>query len=899
MVTLRNPNATPLLSPGTSPALALVNATYSFLSPGVVSLSISGVVRGIISVIAAASVSTSAPVLASAVPDPGSGFFTITFVGLPALPGDVLSLAASTPGGGPTDHASWRLDRQGPALTSGHLAGVPAQRQDFVAGVPDRLLRTRFFAPLLAGHRVFGAYSSVGVVSADGGLELVDVGRVELNTAPDVRKLLAKGRKGKLSVNAFQDARKILLASALETAAVTERADHADLLKGFSTSFAALGSASPRHLVLNGKSAHATLLYGPVATSAWTNRWNDFLSDFLDKQVQELPFGIVFTDRLRFQPAGLVVGERVYALSLGAGEEVQLRQVVETRRQTIAEDVKDRENENELTLSSTWSTEITDTLKENQSHQNSNTEGLSANADLKDLTAALTGVPIPIQLGASASFSASGANDTSTEHSQKQNQEATVTATARMRAQHRVRFEVTNEQSSSLTTTRTLKNSNRQRALTYIFHKLYRKERVTLERVDARLCLRLPVRNPAALTRAAFVSGIDKLDPNDARNYHLDVPAAVDSSWRVQLDGPDSIPSGTVSDDEVASGIDTATLPSFKLKTKFGIARAGDVPAGYLLADLPTMTLDQFSWGRETHYGSAEFEQMGGKVKWITVPAVASPDPAGVIKTSLPWVTGETSSAAMHDVWATFRASWVPSAADLTAYNAARARERARLEDELKDNRALIYSLRDIAVREFPGVVLGAVADQYFADRAVLQNLASIFDLGALHLDMLPHWATREGRQVYSRLHNRLNLLPLTLTPSEILVPELTAPLARVFLPIREGMEKAAAGLMKSWPIDTYRAAAAEVETIRARDYAPVPRTFDAPDVVCGPQPPKGTSIGAVTWQTEWEKPLRSFKVLGQWQELIPTDGVHLEMKLSDSVATDEALTDAIGRDAQ
>src|SRR5205814_1081371 len=154
----------------------------------------------------------------------------------------------------------------------------------------------------------------------------------------------------------------------------------------------ALQSAPPQYFVYHSDS---TLFYGPISPKNWEFRWEHFLKKWLDMELRELPFGVLFSDRLRFQPAGLVIGEKVYALSLGAGEEVQLRQVVETRRQTLSEDIKDREQEQQLTLSSTWSTEITDALKENQSHQNTSTEGLSANADLSGLTAALTGgIPI-------------------------------------------------------------------------------------------------------------------------------------------------------------------------------------------------------------------------------------------------------------------------------------------------------------------------------------------------------------------------------------------------------------------------------------------------------------------------------------------------------------------------
>jgi hypothetical protein len=874
-----------ILDPEADEALALLSAIYSFPGPGPgANIAIEGVSHGIGEIEFALRYSGGQQ-NATTRPADQTGLFSTRFNNVPIAPGEVIALEATSASGAAEDRAIWRLDRQSPVLASGPTAHIPIVRQGFAAGVPDRLLRSRFFVPIVIDDFSFYGYKQIAVVKASGEIEIVDAEAIIDQIRGPVSKLIQKGRDGKITVNEFLDQRRQILSAALSEAGAANQWKPDDKKPDSPVvsklrKHPALEAKTPVPMVVEGQ--RRTIAFGPYPKSRWGARWDDAVDHFRDRDQTSSPIGILFTDRLRFQPAGMVVGEKIYALSLAPGEEVQLRQVVETKRQTVAEDVKDREQEQQLTLSSTWTTEITDVLRENQSHQSSSSLGLNADADLTALTGG-----IPITLGSTMNFTGSDSNDKSTETSQRQSREATTTATSKMRSQHRVRLEVTNESSSSMATTRTVRNSNRQRCATFVFHKIYRKDRVSLERTNAQLCLQLMVQNPAASTRAAFRAGVNKIDPDVPSNYHLAIPESFPGSWKVQLD--QGVTSNANSDEDVHSGVNYAHIDSFALKEKI---KLGDnaVPPEYVLLDVPTIDIDWFYWGDEKKYGTADFESLGGNVEWTETPKTWVPDPTGAIKTTIPW----RDDTGMTNIHAVFSAIWAPPGTDLAAYAQERAEARRELLAALDITQ--VQTLRDIAIREFPGTVLAEVARRHFVAGANVADLAGIFDLQALFIDVIPYWATKTGRQAYNNLYARLAKLPLLLTPSEILVAELTASLARVYLPVKPGMEDQAANLLRTIPKEAFTTVTAEVNSIRGADYPILERELDKPEDITGPQPPATTSIESAKWSYDWEKPQQSFKVLSQWNELIPTDGVHMEVVLSDTVVSDEALTDSISR---
>jgi hypothetical protein len=88
-----------------------------------------------------------------------------------------------------------------------------------------------------------------------------------------------------------------------------------------------------------------------------------------------------------------------------------------------------------------------------------------------------------------------------------------------------------------------------------------------------------------------------------------------------------------------------------------------------------------------------------------------------------------------------------------------------------------------------------------------------------------------------------------------------------------------------------------DISEFRRTNFGPL-KPFVAPPIEdhMGPGKVATTPAGSADWGSEWERPQRNFLILGQWAELVPTDGVHVETQLSSSVVTDEAESDSISR---
>ena len=116
----------------------------------------------------------------------------------------------------------------------------------------------------------------------------------------------------------------------------------------------------------------------------------------------------------------------------------------------------------------------------------------------------------------------------------------------------------------------------------------------------------------------------------------------------------------------------------------------------------------------------------------------------------------------------------------------------------------------------------------------------------------------------------------------------LVASRAIVFLPVREGQEEAALALLKE-ASEHVEEIADEFVTFRESRFAPMPNlSLPTAGMITDPAPTLATTATNTTWENDWEKPQQSFEVLGQWSEVVPTDGVHVETHLSHTSVADE-----------
>lgn len=73
----------------------------------------------------------------------------------------------------------------------------------------------------------------------------------------------------------------------------------------------------------------------------------------------------------------------------------------------------------------------------------------------------------------------------------------------------------------------------------------------------------------------------------------------------------------------------------------------------------------------------------------------------------------------------------------------------------------------------------------------------------------------------------------------------------------------------------------------RETNFGEVPYTMPSFEDILAPNGNTVTGMGAQNWSNDWEKPRRKFKVLGEWGEFAPTDGVYMEPSLGECNGVD------------
>jgi hypothetical protein len=834
---------------------------------------------------------------------PATRHFTSSFASVSLTGESWLQVEAQNADGGATGKDALVLAVPAPAtldLGAAPLANLETARFDFLAGTPDRIVNTHFFTQLvLEPLGVFAAQDDAVYRHPDPTL-MIYRGPDEKIYALDILKLIEDTRPlvidrwktfalGKSPYAEFlREATATLRQQMPKYRRQAQPAERKEWEKHFAKK-AAAGERSPRvdqGKVVTDKSG--SVVYsgaGGVALQQKTLQYLLAHDDFGGK------VGLLFADRLRFQPSGLVVGEPLYTLSLAPGEEVQLRQVVETKRRATAEEVTNREQELTRNLSSTWSNDISEGVSQQSSVQDAVTVGINANAKLPIEA-------LPVGVGANVSNSTTVADTTSREYTVKTSVETTATATSRMRAQHKIRLEVTSEVGSSLAATRTIRNANAQRAATYIFSKVYRKERVTLERHDAQLCFRLVVNDPAAQARANFLSNLDKIDPNSPQHYP-NAPLAQTAEKSLEFTWLD----GNVFWNEFYSAY--TSYQEVDLRDGMTVVGGGSIPLGNVLSNFRLRLVDFDLFNREgtpisiireeivRSSSKSEFDAAGGDFRWNPRPSLGGTTAKGTIRVSLPYRWSDWfvywRDSVMSRVQLKLQADWVPTQGDVIAYQAAVQEIRAALLAACTEARVL--QLRDIASADYSGQVVASAVSQQLSPTENIVFLRHIFNFESAFIENAPYWASQSGLATYRALERRLRDLPIPLSLSEVLVPELITPQAVVYLPVFSGHEGEALDLLPGVSADEKARLMDDIRAFRREHFPVLPTTLPTSQEVLSPTPPSGTPAGAKEWETRWEKPQRGFDVLAHWHILTPTDGVHMETRLSDSVVTDEHQT--------
>lgn len=631
--------------------------------------------------------------------------------------------------------------------------------------------------------------------------------------------------------------------------------------------------------------------------------FEDFVEDAMAYWQAHARLGVLFHERTRIRPTNQVFGEPIYQLALTPGEEVQIRQITETKRRTAFSEITDQQAEQETSFSSTWSTDMASTIASQQSFQGSTNIGAAISGEVPE---------VPVGISADVASTVSNADSASTQSVVNSKREQTEAATARMRQQHRVQIDLATEDNQSLGTTRTLRNFNQQRSMLHTFYKMYRKEQITLERFGAQLCMRLAVVDPARETRAAFYTNLNKIDPAVRAWKNVLPPVAEITASNFDTVTPLPDDGGLFHGFEVErartraydfralAGIDDTDLvlvepPRFTMtecEVVFHVDNLNPINPDPSF-DPSTVGEHELSEAIPNVWVGWSYVRNGGRVRWIEEPSLESETATAKLRVTMPlFYTAPSLLGEPEKEIARVRfridTRWGPSTQARAEYISKVHEERLRLMHEFDTD--WVYQLHHLAETDYPGNVV---------DRALQENLAyppefdfrqvkELFDLEGVVIDNVPHWASPSGRSAHDALMLRLQRLPSQLALNSLLTDSLTASQAVVYLPIRPGLEEAALQLLPEAK-DEASEIAQDAKAYRDQHFGPT-RQMQIPSVEqhMSPTPVIATPAGSGDWTNDWERPQNKFDILAQWSALVPSDGVHVETHLSGTVATDE-----------
>lgn len=829
-----------------------------------------------------------------------------------------------------TDPGATGEDRAAVAFRDAHLVelaphqvhAVAAERLGYAAGAPDRLDYHRTFVKLdpvpawylLDGHAMFKSRSDKVIALDRAGLEralepardlrkAADAGEMNLRTYHRELRALIKRAAGEARRPADETVVEELRKRDEARKARRERLEARDKDGTPRRARDLRANSGPED---GGTARAATLPMQPGHLLDVELDDDTKLEEFIEEAEAfwraHARLGVLFHERTRIRPTNQVFGEPIYQLALTPGEEVQIRQVSETKRRTSFSEITDLQSERETSFSSTWSTDMASTIASQQSFQQSTNIGTGLSGQVPE---------VPVSLSADVATSMANADSTSANDTVTTRRERTESATARMRQQHRVQIELAAEESQSLGTTRTLRNFNQQRAMLHTFFKVYRKEQVTVERYGAQLCLRLTVNDPARTTRAAFLANLNKIDPEVRAWKNIKPPAPeITDEFHFTI-------TPTNDDGGPFHGTRVARAKSHQVDLR---AKAGLGPE-YVLTEPPRFVMTECEvefyatplhpTDPDSDFDSSlvpenqtsemvpnvwvawSFARNGGTIRWEIEPEVEAESAVAKLRAELPLfytapgIFGEREMEIAH---VRFRAEtkWGPSTQARADYLDRVHAEKLRLAEDFRAEH--VTALHAIAEAGYPHAALDLALSESLAypPEFEFHNINQIFDIEGAMIENVPYWADSATRDQHDALMLRLQRLPVQLELHEILTDSLTAAQAVVYLPVNPGMEERA---LKLLPEARKLAAeiAADIHQLRESRYGRL-RSFAAPtvDQHMGPAPVVATPPGAADWTNDWERPQNRFDILGQWSELVPTDGVHVETHLSATVATDE-----------
>ena len=566
------------------------------------------------------------------------------------------------------------------------------------------------------------------------------------------------------------------------------------------------------------------------------------------KQLLSSELGYLFFDRTRIRPKTFVIGEHVFTLSLAPGEEVVLEQKTFSQRQTTLEDQTEQEQQVDLELASTLSTELTVGVErqQNRSEQSGFSAGGSLGGNLEG---------VEVKADASYSQNVSEANTTSRTRSLKDASTATSKVASKYRSLHKTTFKVATEDRFESSSRRVLRNPNRYTPIDLHYFKVMRQFDITQERYAARVCWAPAVENPAGdlllriaiEQRARIDAAVAKVqipprpvepplphkDPKTAQSEVTDADKwGFTGDMSADYDVPIDIPDGYVWDGDTDQVARLTEVWGRKIPSEMG----------WHIVGTPTVRGDQLIV--KIHVGAGS---------WIAGPKIYMQAKARFVP---PPPADDPEYQKKYDAWQAALAQW-------------EADKEQRLDGPRRQAEIDADAWRADLLATFNPVLelMGQIAKK----RGLVGELSNeawevdfwgqIFDWERAGLALYPGWwSNRPPRDDLRQPDDFLN-----------------ASWAKLYLPIKPGFERLGlrwiVGKVQGEPLDapTEQRFQAIIDDLRA--YREV--SFgDESEIKLGGQ--SGLDLQ------------QKFLTLGRWAELLPTDGTHIEVVQSMTSAADD-----------
>lgn len=572
--------------------------------------------------------------------------------------------------------------------------------------------------------------------------------------------------------------------------------------------------------------------------------------DDIEAGMSASDFGVVLLERTRITPAGFALGEHLLSLSLAPGEEVTIEQKAYSERTVTYEDVSDTDEQVDTEVGSSLTTELSVALS--QAVTDTKNKGFNAGATV-----------------GYGGFSTSGGYADSINSAMTQTQAETVRntvnqtqkLTARRRAQHKISVKVSETSKFETGNKRVLRNPNQFTPIDLVYFKILQKVDLSHERFGVRLCWAPFVRDPGVVLDEALRSARQNIESQIPLNLPPEPP-------------PPPLPAGSKSYKK-SSGTQELTkwgIPNdmsadyeFEISPDAGFTWDGD-------ESVITSTLNSNhtgNWG--PHRGDPQpevvrTEPSAGGVKVLIHMGIREDwnRPHFYIEFKARFVTDTAAADADYQKklgeWQTQHDIWVKEVSQNRADRTAKVE--AMLE-EWKKNYTKTFDPISAGFQLLIAHLFPPEAHEAHDEGFEVEMWNKIFDFAQAAFQYYPSWWSGEERRNPGKPPDSFE----------------NASWMRVFLPIRPGFEEQALNLIigrrvYTKPTDPLIANAItkvlkDLTTARDTYFGGVDEIKIIPGTPCpGIETP--------------------YICLGHWNDLLPTDGTHLEVVQAKTTAVDD-----------